>query len=277
MAKKKTEKAEQEKTIGKAETQAAANGAQPEEAMPEEAPTEDAVAEEAGAEDAVKEEVTDKTDEIAATYERAKQELNEAVSKLRDELKQLDLEKARQQARTWVEENPTLTVFLALGAGIVVGRLIAGALKPAPPPPLSQRLKSQGRELASQAKYYAHDVSDVVAERAIEVGDAIVRRARELGEDVTRRARELGEDITRRATDAVAASSERAADWGESISERSSRAAHAVQDTAEEVAGSAKARTGHSLDVFDSLFNTAKSITAALVVKKVTDWLRRAG
>ncbi len=289
MAKKKTqqEKAEQEKTIGKAETQSAANGAQPEEAMPEEAPTEDAVVEEAGAEDAVTEEtgaedavteeVTDKTDEIAATYERAKQELNEAVSKLRDELKQLDLEKARQQARTWMEENPTLTVFLALGAGIVVGRLIAEALKPAPPPPLSKRLKSQGQELASQAKYYAHDVSDVVAERAIEVGDAIVRRARELGEDVTRRARELGEDITRRATDAVAASSERAADWGESISERSSRAAHAVQDTAEEVAGSAKARTGHSLDVFDSLFNTAKSITAALVVKKVTDWLRRAG
>lgn len=274
MAKKKAqqEKAEPEKTIGKAETRAAANGAQPEESMPEEAPTDEAVAEEA-----VKEEVIDKTDEIAATYERAKQELSEAVSKLRDELKQLDLEKARQQARTWVEENPTLTVFLALGAGIVVGRLIAGALKPAPPPPLSQRLKSQGRELASQAKHYAHDASDVVAERAIEVGDAIVRRARELGDDVTRRARELGEEVTRRATDAVAASSERAADWGESLSERSSRAAHAVQDTTEELAGNVKARAGHGLDIFDSLFNTAKSITAALVVKKVTDWLRRAG
>ncbi|MCH8962155.1 MAG: hypothetical protein IH820_12750 [Bacteroidetes bacterium] len=273
MAKKKTEqeKAEPEKTIGKGEAQAASNGAPPEAAMPEEAATEDI-----GAEDAAQEEVIDKTDEIAATYERAKKELTEAVSKLRDEIKQIDVEKARQQARTWVEENPTLTVFLALGAGIVVGKLIAEALKPAPPPPLSRRLKSQGRELASQASHYAHDVSDVVADRAAEVGEAIVRRARELGDDVTRRARELGEDVTRRATEAVSATSERAADWGEAVSERSGRAAHAVHDTAEELAGTAKARAGHGLDVFESLFNTIKSITAALIVQKVTDWLRRA-
>lgn len=272
MAKKKAdqEQADQEKTIGKAEAQA--NGAQPEEATPENAAADDAVA----ADDAQEEEVKNKTDEIVATYERARQELNQAVAKLRDELKQLDVEKARQQARTWVEENPTLTVFLALGAGIVVGRLISEALKPAPPPPLSQRLKTQGRELASQARHYAYDVSDVVADRATEVGDAIVRRARELGEDVSRRARELGEDATRRAADAVAATTERAADWGEHLAERSSRAAHTVQDTAEEVAGAVKARAGHSHDVVDSLFNTAKSITAALIVKKVADWLRRA-
>ena len=268
MAKKKTEqeKAEPEKTIGKAEAQAASNSAPPEASMPEEAATEDL-----GPEDAAQE--IDKTDEIAATYERAKKELTEAVSKLRDEIKQIDMEKARQQARTWVEENPTLTVFLALGAGIVVGKLIAEALKPAPPP-LSQRLKSQGRALASQAGHYAHDV---VADRAAEVGEAIVRRARELGEDVTRRARELGEDVTRRATEAVAATSERAEDWGEAVSERSGRAAQAMHDTAGEVAGTVKARAGHGLGVFESLFNTIKSITAALIVQKVTEWLRRAG
>ena len=269
--KKEQEKAEPEKTIGKTEAQAASNGSPPEASMPQ-AETEDL-----GAEDAAPEEVIDKTDEIAATYERAKKELTEAVSKLHDELKQIDVQKARQQARTWVEENPTLTVFLALGAGIVVGKLIAGALKPAPPPPLSHRLKSQGRELASQAGHYAHDVSDVVADRAAEVGEAIVRRARELGEDVSRRARELGEDVTRRATEAVAATSDRAEDWGEAVSERSGRAAHAVHDTAEEVAGMVKARTGHGLGVFESLFNTIKSITAALIVQKVTEWLRRAG
>jgi len=266
MAKKKTEqeKAEPEKTIGKAEAQAASNSAPPEASMPEEAA-------DLGPEDAAQE--IDKTDEIAATYERAKKELTEAVSKLRDEIKQIDMEKARQQARTWVEENPTLTVFLALGAGIVVGKLLAEALKPAPPPPLSKRLKSQGRALASQAGHYAHDV---VADRAAEVGEAIVRRARELGEDVTRRARELGEDVTRRATEAVAATSERAEDWGEAVSERSGRAAQAMHDTAGEVAGTVKARAGHGLGVFESLFNTIKSITAALIVQKVTEWLRRA-
>lgn len=264
--KKDQEPAEREKTIGKGEAQAASNGAPPEESMPEEAATEDVAAEGVVAEGAIADEVPDKTDDIAATYERAKQDLNEAVTKLRDELKQLDVEKARQQARTWVEENPTLTVFLALGAGIIAGRLISEALKPAPPPPLSEQLRVQRQALTSQAKHYAHDVSDVVADRATEVGDAIVRRARELGEDVSRRARELGEDVTRRATDAVAATSGRAADWRET-----------VQDTAEHVAGAATTKAGHGLDVFDSLFNTAKSITAALIVKKVTDWLRRAG
>ena len=76
MAKKKTEqeKAEPEKTIGKGEAQAASNGAPPEAAMPEAEATEDV-----GAEDAAEQEVIDKTDEIAATYERAKKELTEAV------------------------------------------------------------------------------------------------------------------------------------------------------------------------------------------------------
>ena len=274
MAKKKPEQeqAEPEKTIGQGEAQAVSNGAPSDDVMPEDVMTEDG-----SANDAAQEAVKDKTDEIAATYERAKKELNDAVSKLRGEIQQIDIEKARQQARTWVEENPTLTVFLALGAGIVVGKLISEALKPAPPPPLSERLKSQGRTLASQTKHYAHDVSDVVADRASEVGEAIVRRARELGEDVSRRARELGEDVTRRATDAVAATSDRAADWGETVSERSSRAADAVQDTAEEVAGAVKTRANYGLDVFESLFNAIKSITAALIVQKVTEWLRRIG
>ena len=187
------------------------------------------------------------------------------------------MEKARQQAQTWVEENPTLTVFLALGAGIVVGKLISEALKPAPPPTLSERLRSQRRALTSQARGYAHDVSDVVADRAAEVGEAIVRRARELGEDVSRRARELGEDVTRRATDAVSATSDRAADWGEAASAKSSRAAHTVQDAADDLAEVVKERAGHSLDIFESLFNTIKSITAAVIVQKVTNWLRRAG
>lgn len=220
---------------------------------------------------------TDKTDEIAATYERAKHELNEAVSKLRHELSELDLEKARQQARTWVEENPTLTVLLALGAGILVGRVISEALKPAPPPPLSKRLRAQGRAVASQARHYAHDVGDIVSDRAKDVGEEIARRARELGEDVSRRAREMGQDVTRRAADVVATASEKTSDWGEAASEHTGDVAHALHEAADNLAGVVQRKTSHSRDVLDSVVNAAKSVTAALVVKKVTDWLRRAG
>jgi len=258
------ESAEPEKTLGKEAAQEPTNGTPPEEAPSEEA---------AGGEgqDAVRE----KTDEIAATYERAKHELNEAVAKLRDELARLDLEKARQRARTWVEENPTLAVMLALGAGVVVGRIVSEALKPAPPPPLSARLKMQGQALASQARHYAHDMGDVVSERAAEIGDVLGRRARELGEDVTRRTKELGEDLTRRAASAVAEASEQATGWGETVKERSGPAMRALQEAGEDVAGAARTRVGSSRDVFDTLVNAAKTVTAAVVVKKVTDWLRR--
>ncbi|MFQ5572445.1 MAG: hypothetical protein ACE5G0_22450, partial [Rhodothermales bacterium] len=68
----------QEKTIGKEKAQAeeSSNGA----------PTGDAVGEK----------VDDKAAEVTATYQRAKQELNEAVSKLRYEVSKLDVEQARQ-------------------------------------------------------------------------------------------------------------------------------------------------------------------------------------
>ncbi|MFQ5572540.1 MAG: hypothetical protein ACE5G0_22935, partial [Rhodothermales bacterium] len=198
------------------------------------------------------------------------------VSKLRYEVSKLDVEQARQQARTWVEENPTLALFLALGAGIAAGRLLSEALKPAPPPPLSQRFKAQGRELASQARHYAEEVSDVVSDRAAEVGHEIIRRARELGEDVSRRTRELGKDVTRRAADTVSAVSDRAEAAGEEARERADHMTHALEEVAEEIATAVKERGGHGLGVGESLFNAAKTITAALVVKKVTDWLRRA-
>ena len=255
--KKKTEKdqAQEAAATGEEAIPETANGAAPETAVP----------------DAVE----DQTDEIAQTYERAKHELNEAVSKLRHELSELDMAKARQQARTWAEENPTLTVVIALGAGVLVGRLLSEALKPAPPPPLSERLRTRGLSAASQARRYAHDVGDVVSDRAKEAGEEIVRRARELGEDVSRRAREMGQDVTRRAADVMASASERTSDWGESVSDHSGELAHAIHDAVEDLADTVKGRAGHSRDVFDSVFNAAKSITAALLVKKVTDWLRR--
>ena len=69
------------------------------------------------AEDPAGEDTETKTAEVAAAYQRAKNELNEALDKLRHEMSKFDLEKAWKQARTFAEENPTLSIFLAVGDG----------------------------------------------------------------------------------------------------------------------------------------------------------------
>jgi hypothetical protein len=73
----------------------------------------------------------------------------------------------------------------------------------------------------------------------------------------------------------VAEASEQASGWGDSVAERADPAVRALQEAGEEIAGAARTRVSSSLDMFDSLVNVAKTVTAAVVVKKVTDWLRR--
>ncbi len=241
-----------EKTLGKEQAAQVTNGAPADAA--------EAAAEAGG----IKEEVKEKATEIAETYARARQELQDSVAKLRREVAKIDVEQARERARTWVQENPTLAVALAVGAGLVIGRLLSAALTPKPPPPLSERLRLQSRRLASQAQRYAHDVGDVVSERASEAVDALARKAHDFGEEVVRRAGEVAESAT-----------ERAAALGEAVAERSAKTAHALQDTARELPGAVREKASHGVDFAESLLKAARAVTAAVLVKKVTDWFRR--
>ena len=56
---------------------------------------------------------------------------------------------------------------------------------------------------------------------------------------------------------------------------RSGEVAHALHEAAEDLAQTVQRKAGHGRDVADALLSAAKSITAAFVIKKATDWLRQ--
>lgn len=228
-------------------------------------------------------------EEIAGTYARARKELHDAMGRMRDEVQRFDAAQAGQRARTWVEENPTLAVFLAIGAGLLVGRTILRSTAPPPPPTLAERIRRQGHQLALQTRHAAHDVGDVVSEQAAHaverlsrraqqvgrevvraasnVGDDVSRRAHDLGEDVARQAADLGDDVARRASAVAAVAAERAADLGETLARQTSRAA-------DEAASTVRAKTREGFDLAESLLKAAKTVAAAFVVQRVGGWLR---
>jgi ElaB/YqjD/DUF883 family membrane-anchored ribosome-binding protein len=261
VAKKQEKTSEPEKTIGKeaAKAKEAVNGA-----------IDDA---EEKVED-VKEDVQEAAEKVGASFEKARKDLQESVSKLREEIADFDMKDARQRTRTWVEENPTLALFLTVGTGLLVGRIIVKALTPAPPPPLPKRLQARGKMLASQAQDYAYDLGDIISDRTADAVSVLSRKASQATEAAIRRAHELGEDVARQAGVVSEQATDRAAEWGDIIASQSSRAAHAAQDRAEDLAGAAKTKASHGIDVTESLFNAAKTAAAAFIVKKVTDLFR---
>lgn len=261
MAKQQDNTAEPEKTLGKAAAEAkdAVNGAAEE--------TAEVV-------DEVTEEVKDAAAAAGDRFEKAKKDLHDSVAKLREEIAEIDLSDARQRTRTWVEENPTLALFLAIGTGLLVGRVITKALTPEPPPTLAKRLQARGKTLASQAQGYAYDLGDDISDWTSDAVSVLSRKAGKATEAAIRRAHAMGEEVARQAAEVSEHATERAADWGEIIARQSSHAAHAAQDRAGELAGTAKAKASHGLDVTESLFNAAKTAAAAFIVKKVTDLFR---
>lgn len=229
------------------------------------------------AEDA-RQQVEEKAGDVAANYDRARRELQEVVQSLRQEIARLDLEQARLRARNWVDENPTLAVFLGIGAGMLAGKLLASALKPAPPPPWHRRALDRADGLAEQAKGFAAGVGAILAEqaalagrRAYEAGDALSRQAGHTADVVSRKARTVGGEIARRAGELADAASDTA-----------DRSAHLLHETAGDVrknlrkkSKKAKKKARHAFDFGDTVRNAAGTAVAAVVIKKVNDWVRQ--
>ena len=101
-------------------------------------------------------------DELTHAYERARDELNDAVRALRAEIARVDFDQARVRARNWVDENPTLAVFLGVGAGIITGRLLSNAFR-SEPPPMSVRARRRADRLADDAGAYAGELGTALA------------------------------------------------------------------------------------------------------------------
>lgn len=191
--------------------------------------------------------------EATATYEKARSELGDALSRMRAEVAKIDLEQAGTRARTWVEENPTLALFVGLGAGMLIGRFLGQALTPPPPPPLSKRAKYKAQALSHQASRYARDLGDRVAEQAALTGKGLAGKAERLADDL----------------------SEGAGRFREAAADTLGHTAEDVSRHLRRQYKKAKKKTSHGLDMTESMLNAAKTAVAAVVVKQVNDWMKR--
>ena len=264
-------------------------------------------------------------DELTQAYERARDELNDAVRTLRMEIAKIDLDQARTRARTWVDENPTLAVFLGIGAGIVTGRLLSGAFR-SQPPPLSVRARHQADSWAHDAGGYANELStaiayhlgraaraagdagDYVADHSVEIADRVGKAAREaskdaskkadrfgkdlskqadrLGKDLSKHADRVGKDFSKRASHTGHDVSRRAEELADTIAASTSRSVHALEDAADDLSKTMKKRSKEArkktkkgvdrgLEFSDTALNAARTAVAAVVVKKVSDWMKQ--
>lgn len=193
--------------------------------------------------------------ELTDAYNRARDELNDAVRIVREELARVDFDQARRRARSWVDENPTLAVFLGMGAGILAGRLLSSAMHPEPPP-LSERARRRAQVLAREGGEYAGDFSSMLAKqiaRAVhEAGDAgafAAKRGGEVAETVGRRARTLGDDVSHRAEKAGKDLSKRAEKAGRDLSKRAERAGRDASFRARDLSESLSSRVDDISDV----------------------------
>lgn len=248
-------------------------------------------------------------DELTQAYERARRELNEAVKSLREEVSNIDIDRARSRAKGWVEENPALAVMLGVGAGIVSGRLLSSAFR-SEPASLTDRARHQADELRGRAGDYADELGEALAvqlrraaasvddvgdfvskrggdmtDRARDLGEEISARAREAGETISRRAEKTGKDVSRRAGNVSKDASRRADEIADSLEDTTARSVRALEDAADELSKTlkkrskkarkgAKKRVDRGHDFSNTVVNAARTAVAAVVVKKVNDWLR---
>lgn len=258
--------------------------------------------------------------ELTQAYERARDDLNEAIRNVRVELSKIDFDQARTRARSWVDENPTLAVFLGVGAGILTGRLLSSAFH-SEPPPLSVRARKRAELLAREGGDYAGELSSVIAQQvaravheasekgayaarrggkaaekfgreARSFGDDFSRRAEKAGKDLSKRAERSGKDISKRAERAGRDISDRARELGDTVSRRAgdvsevlsdsaARSFHELEDAAHDLSKTMKKRSKRArksvdrgVDFSGTVLNAARTAVAAVVIKKVNDWMK---
>ncbi len=241
-------------------------------------------------------------DDVTHAYERARDELNDAVRSLRAEVAKIDLEQARTRAKGWVDENPMLAVFIGVGAGILTGRVLSNAMRPEPPA-LSDRARHRAEALRGKAGDYADELgaalayqlsraarsageaSEYAAHRGAEAADVVSKRARDVGKDLSGRAREAGRDVSRRAVHISEDASKRTEELADSLADSTARSIRILEDATDELADTLKKRSkktrkkakknvDRGVEFSDSVLNVARTAVAAVVVKKVGDWMK---
>ncbi len=206
------------------------------------------------------------TGQLNETFEKAQKQITDTVARLREEAANVDFDQARVRARSWVEENPTLSVAIAVGAGLLVGKALGSALTPEPP-----TLKKRALKQAQRVQRYAVDLGGDLAHRAALAGGALAAGGAAAASAASHKAQQVGHVVT-----------ERAADVGGRVATYTDGVLDTMQDATKDTRKQLKKKTKkarksaeHGIDFAGALVDTARTAVAAVVVKKITDWTRK--
>lgn len=206
------------------------------------------------------------TEGLQETFDRAQQQLSSAVTRIREEASNMDLDGARVRAKTWVEENPTLSVALAVGAGLLLGKALGSALTPEPP-----TFKKRALKQAHRMQRYATDLSGELAQKAALAGGAVLAGTTAAATVASRKAQEVGHVVAEGAQHL----GHRAVDYAEGVLDQVQDVTKDGRKQFKKKSKKARRQAEHGLDFAGSLLDAARTATAAVVVKKITDWTRK--
>ncbi len=212
-------------------------------------------------------------DEARSAYERARQELSEATDRLRGEIRDFDAKEAGESARQWVRDNPGLSLLLAAGAGVLLGKVLADALHK-DPPTLTERLQRRTGRLTSDTRRLADLAADRAAHQLAESSDFAVSRVRSLGSRVHEQADDLSSELARQAADRGAESLRRASDWIASLSDSAQNATRALHHAAREASAAVAQRVPQPLSLREGLQKATQAFVGLVAFKKISDWIK---
>ncbi len=228
----------------------------------------------AGAEAAEAQETGEMLNELREAYEQARIDLKQTSDRLRSEINKIDLEEAGEAAKTWVKDNPGLAFFMAVGAGMFVGRALTKALEPPPPPSFSQRAREKSSHLSNATRQFAGDAVDRFSAQAASAGEQMADRVRAARGSIYDRAGSLGDLINQRAGDLGHVANEKTSELISSFSDAAERAADSLQVAATDLSKSVKKQKSEASSLYESLLQSAKTVFSAFVFKRISDWIR---
>ncbi len=213
--------------------------------------------------------------EVKEAYEKARDELKATAERLRKEIDQIDTQKIGKSVTTFIQENPGLSLFLALGAGIVAGKVIANMTKEDPPPTLSERVRANTERLAQSARHAAGEAAGRLAVEAREKGGQVGQQLHTVRDSLHARAGSIGTTLSEHAGQLSESATQRANTMISLFSDAAERAADSLHDAAKDLSKSARKYKKASTNTVGSLSQAAKTIFSAYVFKLLSDWIRK--
>lgn len=229
------------------------------------------------------------TADLSASFDQTRADLTGIIDRIREQAAGFDADATGSQVRSWVEENPTIAVALAVGGGLLLGRALGAAFSPPPPPSLGDRIKGGAYELGDKASSIGEELlkSAAVAGAAIAAGSTAAaheagkgaRKAGEVVSDYATTAQHRLSDLTDDAEDFFDDFSDRAGDLSDKAGKQADRAAKRLRKTGKKVrkqgkhlAHEAEHAASVSAEIGERALAAARTVVAAYVVKKIGDW-----